>query len=280
MPRAQISRAELNYRALATDHLMADLGRRAASGGKDAGSGNMMRDPIGIAGLVTERGIRRLVPSRLPPVLVASMGRSGSTLLYQALVRGMARARFGSALWLPRRLCTDSAFDLGSARFQPGVVYKTHGFPGEVRPHPQLRGVFVFSSASEAAISVLACMDTYGRPWVQQHLHHLRASGPVEEIVVRDVLRFGDQLDTWLGGSAAFPVLALRYEALWDNIDALAQFVGFPVILPTRRPRESASMVDDETKARVRRVYAELDARIAQMPDLLVIHGACNSEFT
>ncbi|MFX4296132.1 hypothetical protein [Pseudosulfitobacter pseudonitzschiae] len=125
--------------------------------------------------------------------------------------------------------------------------------------------VFLFGSATDAALSVLACRDRYGTRWIEQHLEHLRADGSFEDLGNRDVLRFGDQLDSWIGKSGT-PRLILHYDALWDHVDTLSEFTGVPVLLPARRARSGAAAADSATRARFAETYAALDARIAALP--------------
>lgn len=217
-----------------------------------------------------KRRWQTLTPSARPPVVVASMGRAGSTLVYDALNKGMGLARFGADTYRNERFVRDVAWTLANARFRKGVVYKTHDFPHELKTVQDIRVVFTFGIPSDAARSVLGCDDKYGRAWIEEHFSHLRADGTFDEVCSRDVLRFGEQLDSWTG-LTDLPVLALKYENLWDSgaQDALSRFVGFPVTLPVRKARESAALeLGDRAKA-LRSTYAALDARVAAMPDII-----------
>ncbi|AHM03738.1 hypothetical protein roselon_01350 [Roseibacterium elongatum DSM 19469] len=215
--------------------------------------------------------LQRTLPTSLPPVIVASMGRSGSTLVHDALCQAVTRARFPAALQgQGLRIVTDQAWDLDARPFAPGIVYKTHGLAEELPDHSGAKVVFLFGSATDAALSVLACRDHYGDRWIRDHFAHLRASGPFEELGDRDVLRFGDQLDGWIGKTGT-PRMILHYDALWDTEEALSRFVGVPVTLPARRARSGATAADAETRARFAASYAELDARIAALPRCQVL---------
>lgn len=218
-----------------------------------------------------KRVLQHTLPTRLPPLVVASMGRSGSTLVCDALRQAVACARFPYPLrTLGLRLVSDHAWDLDSTRYAPGVVYKTHGLAEELPQNSGAKVVFLFSSATDAALSVLACRDRYGERWIRDHFERLRASGPFEELGTRDVLRFADQLDGWLGKTGT-PRMIVHYDALWDNEEALSRFVGVPVKLPIRRARTSATAADTETRARFAASYADLDARIAAIPRCQVL---------
>lgn len=212
--------------------------------------------------------VRKGLAGARPPVVVASMGRAGSTLVFDALVEGMALRRFGRAgqrLGL-ERLVRSWAFDLTQTPLIGGVVYKTHDFPppGLAQHNPKI--VYVFGSASQAAVSVHSCVDRYGRAWVDQHFRHLRARGRFEDMWTQDVLRFEDQIDAWTQ-VADLDVLAVKFDALWDHERTMSDFLGVRVKLPPRRDRLAAS-ADADVMARARSLYAALDARIAALPDV------------
>ena len=217
--------------------------------------------------------VQAFLPSTRGPVIVASMGRAGSTLLFRAVTDAMTRRRFGWTSRLGRALCAGVAFDLAGTRLRPGVVYKTHGYPDEIAAVRGLSVVYVFSRASAIATSVVSCEPRYGRAWVDLHLQHVRADGPFEDITRRDVLRLEDQYTAWLQTSHSFPVLALRYENLWENVDALSDFLKLKVALPPRRDRLSGGQVDESIAAALDDIYRDLDARIERVPHVQVLGG-------
>jgi hypothetical protein len=212
------------------------------------------------------------LPSRFAPVVVASMGRSGSTLIHDAICQGLAAARFRSTSRLAARLVAGYAWDLGATQFRPGVVYKTHALAEELRGRPDVKVVFLFGSAVDAAVSVLNARKNYGDDWIAAHFQNLRAQGDLNTLADRDVLRFADQLDGWTS-HASNPVIALKYDALWDNQDRLSAFLGYDVTLPERRAR-SEKVVDAEVIDRLNETYATLEARIEAMPGV-IISGSC-----
>lgn len=211
--------------------------------------------------------LHKALPSRVPPVLVCSMGRSGSTVLFEALSEGMARFRFKFHGPIARRLARASAFEPEGFDFRRGVVYKSHCFPEEIMPRQQVRPIFLFSRPSDVAISVLTCLGRYGPGWTRQHLSHLRASGPINQIPFRDVLRLEEQIDAW-SGARHLPILGVRYEKMWLHATEISRFVGFPVNLPPQRPRDPGSEVEEQIKAQIRANYAALDDKVSRMGDV------------
>lgn len=215
--------------------------------------------------------LRIALPSIRPPVLVASMGRSGSTLVYDSVVAGMAAAKFGSVGGRLHGIVRNSAWRLNDVNLKGGQVYKTHDFPAELPKTLNLRSVFLFGSASAAAKSVLNCETTYGKQWLDEHLMHLSALGALDELPDRDILRFEEQLDSWCV-TEKIPVLSLKYEDLWTSgaQEILSQYLGFPVTFPIQHARASASREFGEIEKRIRDTYLALDNRISELPPILM----------
>ncbi len=75
---------------------------------------------------IWKKALQRCIPTRYDSIVVASMGRSGSTLVYDALCEGSAAARFGPLKDFGRKIVRDVAWGLSGHSFAPGVVYRTH----------------------------------------------------------------------------------------------------------------------------------------------------------
>lgn len=200
-----------------------------------------------------------------PPILCASIGRVGSTLSWDALIRSRAHAMLGA--WHPTdwRRISAMRWDLKGARLKAGRVYKTHDFPHGLALDQPMRILFLFGRPSDVVLSVLRCRETEGEAWIADHLRHMHASGGLDLIFERDVLRIEEQIDAWLALRGA-DILCLKYEALWEGRAMLGDFVGFDVALPLRTTRGVGDL-DPDLVARVRTAYARLDAKVAALPD-------------
>lgn len=208
------------------------------------------------------RDLKRRMPTRHPGIVVASYGRSGSTLLHRALFEAMCAARFGAR----RNFVADERWTLAGRPLRRGVVYKTHDYPDALRGQAGIRSLFVFGPASEAVLSVLGQEAARGRGWVDQHLDHLKAPGAYADILEADVLGIGAQLAAWATFDGS-PVLCIRYEALWDAAGRIRGFTGLPLRLPERQPRAEKAVPAEVAEA-VARTYGPLDARLAALPDV------------
>lgn len=207
---------------------------------------------------------RRALTFGYPAFVVASMGRSGSTLVYKAIARALAEKKYGRLSATLGRSVTDEAWELDKTSLVGGVVYKTHDMAENMEPTVPLRAIFVFSRASDAALSVYSCYERYGQEWVESHFRHLNANGAFGELFERDILRFEEQINSWVN-ETRFPVLAVRYEYLWDNEEAIKAFLGLPISLPEKRVRTNKN-IDGNVITKANTLYSRLDARIDQLP--------------
>jgi hypothetical protein len=213
--------------------------------------------------------MRRLFNCNIPPTIVASMGRSGSTLVYNAIVDGIAGARFSYLGYFGRRLVGGEAWNLDLAILANGTVYKTHDFPYRVTSGDRTKAIFLYRRPSDTILSLYRCMERDGRGWIDAHFVHLHASGRFEDLLTRDVLRYEEQISSWLNADNV-EVLGLRYETLWDHADLISEFLGVEIVLPSYlAPRQEADY-DPQLVARVRDAYRSLDKVVAAMQDYFV----------
>lgn len=86
-----------------------------------------------------------------------------------------------------------------------------------------------------------------------------------------DLFRRGEQLQAWRRG-AAYPILLVRYERLWDNLPAVESFLGVSLEgFPARRPRSSS--LDRLEKGRRLRLEALYGGLLDDQADLELVRG-------
>jgi hypothetical protein len=216
--------------------------------------------------------LQRATSSNYPSILVASFGRSGSTILFDAIIASWAAQRFPIFPKLGRLIVSDTAWKLDETEFLGGVVYKTHDLPRYLPPHKPLKVIFIYGQASDSVISVYSSAERLGNYWLQKHFEHLRSKGTLEDMARNDILRYEEQLDSWTQVKDV-DFLGVRYEALWRHADELDKFLGFHVELPHQRTRASP-LIAPALVAQIRSSYAALDRKLAQMPDVIRIRPA------
>lgn len=178
-------------------------------------------------------------------IVVASIPRCGSTLL----ARAVAELPPGNT-W-PKDL---------------PEVKKMH-WPREDELKYIDRAVFLFGDIINAVIS------TRFKRWDENHFRNCGCNKALTEadIFKRDDLNYESIFDYWMAG-CGFPVLAVRYEAMWDNADLIAGFVGKKFELPPKKNR--ATNLNMVTKAEfidICLTYSSLIRRVEKMPDIKMV---------
>ncbi len=178
-------------------------------------------------------------------LMIASTGRSGSTLLTREL----------------------------EAQAKNYVVLKTHLFP----PDPAFQGkiLFVFSDPDQATESALRrslrqpnfCYDHFNvlegadRAWVKKMGNTLNQTAE-RNLLAYDGLGLEKQLVRWLGlpksGRDNAQVMAIKYENLWDveTVEAVKGFLGLQsFVLPPRKKRGARAEELNEREREFRVLY-------------------------
>jgi hypothetical protein len=202
--------------------------------------------------------------SKSPPILCASIGRVASTAVQQALAHERSKAIFGTST-VPRIFVREAAWELKGIRFRPGGVYVTHDLPYDLIPSPGLKIVFLYGRPSDTVLSLVRRYQTKGSGWMVRHFAHMHANGTYGELLQRDVLRLGEQIDAWPALRGA-NILGMRYAGLWDNLRILSEFSGLSLTLPPWVERNFLD-INPAIVAIARENYREQDMKESRLPD-------------
>ncbi|WP_170762417.1 hypothetical protein [Ruegeria lacuscaerulensis] len=196
-------------------------------------------------------------------IIVASNGRSGSTLTFNTLQESFRRRSV--------RRAEQAAFvaRLKDADLSPPSLYKTHDFPDVLASKPEgVRVIFCFGPTKDSAFSVYSARERYGQDWLDTHFSNLNATGEFDDLFNRDVLQQARQIKEW-ATFVEVPVLCVRYDAIWDHQHEIAEFTGFAFVPPERIERAPKSIPAELLKA-ANTVYDPIDKVIAELPKCFV----------
>ncbi|WP_171126876.1 MULTISPECIES: hypothetical protein [unclassified Ruegeria] len=197
-----------------------------------------------------------------PCIIVASNGRSGSTLMFDALWVACKRRR-----WF-RKPKAGFEPELATAELPAGSLIKTHDFPAGLKGRENVKVLFCFGPTKDSALSVYSALERFGRDWVDQHFEHLHAKGTFDDLFEFDVLNQVEQMRRW-GTFQDVPVLCLSYDAIWRRQEDVQDFLGLKFTLPERAERARKS-IPDEVLAKAAQVYDPIDRALADLPELFV----------
>jgi len=221
------------------------------------------RSITGSAKATVERIFRSIFFSGIQPVVIASSGRAGSTLLFDAVASSATADRFAFLPKAPRgflqRIASHTLVRISDIERHNAPFLKTHDL---FRPEfaDSAKYIFVFGEPLEAAKSVGQMGEKHGSAWIEEHIYHLVGQGTPYEILEKDVLNYEAQLKSW---GEAEDVFVVHYDDLWDKREDLSQFLGFDLALPARRDRTKKQVPGSTNKAlfdRLEHIEQELRA--------------------
>lgn len=177
-----------------------------------------------------------------PKIVIASTGRAGSTMLFDAVADSLIKHRFhlsrhGRIWGLIKRLSVNYVDRIDTLPKEACLICKTHDTYSNP-PRSNSRFVFVYGDPLESAMSVEKVVESEGREWFGLHQYHLKASGAYEQLYSQDVLNYEGQLISWLSEIKNENVFCVDYDDLWDEREELSRFIGFDIDLPERRQRK------------------------------------------
>lgn len=177
-----------------------------------------------------------VILNRENPIIVASSGRAGSTMLFHSVLKSKYRCKVN------RKYAQRPLFHLHQlAGIKTGRVYKTHLLYDRLKDL-DADIIFVYDDYGSTLSSFAGCIDKFGIPWAQQHIRNLesKCTDP-SQLGLEDILNYEQQLKQYVlqNVPARGSLVAIPYEYLW-KVD-LTKLLGFPIKLPKHRPRQATT---------------------------------------
>jgi hypothetical protein len=194
------------------------------------------------------------------PIVIASMGRCGSTLIWFVL---------GSKEYYSHNLpsnCLFAIFEKDSIvqygqgkidKLEDNFIYKTHSLP---HINENCLAVYLFANPMNVVISA------HLQSFIKQHYFHF--GGLYEErqnYHLKDTLKLEENFDAWYQ-KQTFPLITLRYETLYKNIPLLEDFLERKLPFPKETIRKT-NYLDHIYKNDLEQTYKSLYTKILHAED-------------
>ena len=207
--------------------------------------------------------------SKREPIVIASMGRAGSTFFFEVIRDALAKERFPNLpIKIGRVLCNGSFWFPGYRLFN-GLVHKTHSNADRFPENTSARIIYVFCKPSDSILSVINMKSKKGLKWVYGHFHNLGVKGEYKNIIFDDVLMIRDNIFKWREKEGV-NILLVRYEKIWQFQGEIEKFLNLKIKLPPMRKRNKLCKEAEELKEICKKNYELLDSVIDSMPDLII----------
>lgn len=180
------------------------------------------------------------------PIVVASCGRSGSTVLFKSISKACVRKAF-KPFDLEEKIRT-YAWRTRDIKIRNGIIYKTHDLPTAKLLNSNAKIIYTYDKPKKVVASVLRKTKTQGINWFKKHAKHMRGKGNIDEVVAKDTLEIERNISEWLSLKRD-KILRIKYDEIWSNSEQISEFVGCNVELPERRPRKSSTEILTNSQA-------------------------------
>lgn len=176
------------------------------------------------------------------PIVIASTGRAGSTMLTSSIALSLIQYRYpflpsAYKKWLAKfaQAYFDRLEDINA--FNRSPVIKTHDlFRSDLKC--ALKYIFVYGDPFDSAASALVQGEIRGSTWLDEHIFHLCGHGSPDQILEKDVLNYEAQILAWEKSPAFF----IHYSDFWSRQDELSRYLGFSLMLPPWRARSDKQL--------------------------------------
>ena len=208
--------------------------------------------------------------SKRPPIIVASMGRCGSTILFDVIRDSLAKEIFPFLpLPIARIFCQGSLWLPGKKIFK-GFVHKTHSrgknFP--LNSNPKI--IYIFCIPSDSVLSAISQKSRKGKGWLLDHCNNFEVNGNYEDLAFHDVLRIEDNIKEWRNKKNT-KILFIRYEKIWQYRHKIEEFINLKIKLPKYKSRRSLSKEAKLLKETCKKNYSYLDKIVKAYSDFEII---------
>lgn len=186
--------------------------------------------------------------------LVASMGRSASSLLFRKLYESSEKGGF--------------IRDLDNKPIKEGKSYKTHDFAPESLPE-HTRSLFLFRDPVEVCLSVYYQIKPYEKIGDNvPHYKNLHANTD-KSYWDEDFLRLEEQFDSWCG-KHSYPVMALKYPDFFKHQRQIDDYLGMHIDLSLDQVEDWEEKIEDDKLERLEATHSRLREKISSHPSIKV----------
>ncbi len=205
------------------------------------------------------RYIKRLYKRRGRPkgrVLIASIPRCGSTFL----IRALGQFPFGSTCPKTR----DCGFVRNLNELPNKKFIKTHSLAPKQLPK-DVKVIFLFGDPIAAIIS------TYKKRFNKNHFLNCGYTLNREpDIWNFDELGYEAIFDSWMSNSKSYPVLAIRYETIFENKHIISKYLDTDFQLGKLTKR--STKINQNEMNKLIQVYGPLYEKVSKSPDAFILN--------
>ena len=189
--------------------------------------------------------IRLLIKKKTPYnfIILTSYGRSGSTMLYESLVKSKYHKSLFSFV-IERSIKEHYMHNDNLPFIKRNTIIKTHYSQEKL---VIFKGKYKLINIISKPSDVIKSLYILHKDKPNIYKRHFKNLGIIDElnfdnIFSRDILNLEKRMEEYKNNKNC---LTIKYEYLWDNADVLSDFVGYKVYLPKKINRRASELKDD-----------------------------------
>lgn len=190
-------------------------------------------------------------------VIVAGMGKCGTTIVFNSICSILQDGGF--------------VIDIKDFPFENGKVYKTHDLPSEnLIGNPKV--IYLFGNP----MNIVSSCDKTDKEkrqndnfdWYYAHYKHLHADAHKKDLFYKeDTMGLENQFDSWYGHKN-FPLLTVRYETLFYNLQEIKHFLNIDNINFPEIKSRSTNWKEHIHNQEIEKTYKTLNNKIISAMDV------------
>lgn len=207
-------------------------------------------------------------------IVVAGMGRCGTTMLYRCL-HSLSNTNYDSLINVQINDVRPYGFmnDINDGFLQAGHLYKTHCFsPVDIRSENdcKIKVIYMFGDPRDIVCSITESEEID----IVQHSKHLGVcyENSYFDYLYQDVFRLQQNFKSWLNvrkicENENVQVLFIRYQTIFDNFNKIKQFLQADFIVPEYKER-TKKWQNSKNSYMLNKTYSELYEKLQKYEDI------------
>jgi hypothetical protein len=172
------------------------------------------------------------------PVVVASCGRSCSTLLTHAIAKSATKVNIKIGNYVAQHGIVMYVWNVRNVNPQKGLVYKTHDYPPS-KDFAKTKFIYTYSDPYKIIASLHRKQKELGKEWIRDHAKRLKNEvEKVEESYRKDAFGLEDNFNSWRK-KENLDLLLIRANCIWEKKEKIQNHIGMKINLPEKRKRKS-----------------------------------------
>ncbi|MCS3663491.1 hypothetical protein GGP65_001098 [Salinibacter ruber] len=193
------------------------------------------------------------------PIVVSSMGRSGSTMLTRSILESAHKYKIIKNI---KRTILQKYKTRLPIKYKNKIVYKTHDYPPKYGGE-NVKYIYIYDDPIKVVSSMYKKKLDEGGDWLREHAVNMKTDPKVAgHFLTYDSFKLEKHFESWVNAEN-INVALVRLDGLWENKDEISAFLGFDISIPKKKERKSSiDIIPKEKKSNLDSIYGDLRDKV------------------